>query len=1213
MRTLRKLIFINSSVFTEAEIDLNGNISFCGTNNSGKTTIERAALFFYEQYAQKLGFSSGQSFNFYLQDDNSYLIYEIQKDDFVYMLCMTKTQTPNRYRYHFIDSPYKKQYFLDENGLPCKSWMEVCHNLKVNGDIISTSGDPTQADILDILFGKCSKKEYQKYNLIYCHDYTPLAECIASIYKNDKIKNSNVLNLILGALGIGEDQRINLNQYRSAFANFKEEMRAIRYFTDPQYKVKENVSLAYQNKQRFINSRTEAFRDYRDYKARRLKIDMELQKAEFELGPLKEREDSLSEEHRALCNDFDEFSVDRKAEIESLKNSISEIKKKYQEYVDNNYSTLLERVNKKKDVEDLLRDIENWIVSYNKGYNHLVGEIDAQIENHRSQHQSIKDDVVNEILRKKETLLQKKTNLLKEYDDAREEIEVSDKEILDKLKARYKQISELLIQNKASYKAIESYSPKAGEIKSAEEQIRSKEEQKRIKQQDRDTKKAGYDKLFQDREREVAELDRKFAEDKALLAQKQESLKESLTQYQEILAEECDTFSQMLASMGLDDEKLLSLSEDTLRSFVYAVERYIYRVFFPEFEIPMFDSPSAGVQVKIGMIKAELEKTKSDQEKLSEKYSSDEESLNKKFSSLKAARKEIDDLDSEIYNIADRLKMEEKQLAALKEENIRLRADHRKELEVGIDTLEKEMAELQEQESMLGRNKLDRQKALRLNYESNLQIADAELEALPLHQQEELLRVEEEYRKKLNCLEDEKNTILQKNGIDTSLLTEKEKKRQELENELNYIKDNSQIAQSWIYFLNNEYPTLESKAHELHQKGEEYEKSASGYKEKIKQAQEAVNLISKEILQIERRKEALIKENETQVEGYIKKDFEEFVGDFDMSYAASVDRTLQNCTSSLSENLAICREANGEIVRSCLNITSLWKQDNPLGFPVVESNDYMGFIDKIYSYVIDDNYKTHVSMINHTYILHLQNICREFREIYQIGNLVQKPVNVLNNELSHVNEIISTITSIKVKLQWKPLSGLDDVLYRASEYVAAHDINSLFSTGEETERYNEFLNAIVKYMDYNSGEDRDYIGPSDLFCLMFACSERGNPEVWNSDINRLGSSGNTSLTKWIVQLTLLDIYRKAVIRSGNEDFRIHCMMDEIGTIHSENMKPLIRYANERGIFLVTAVPDNIAGEYFDTCYKVVIKKENKYSDVQLSLMHKFKTKQAAWK
>lgn len=1209
MRSLRKVIFINSAVFTEAALSLNGNISFSGTNNSGKTTIERAILFFYEQYAQKLGFSSGQGFGFYLQDENSYLIYEIEKDDFIYMLCITKTQTPNKYRYHFIDSPYKRQYFLNEKGLPCKSWMEVCHNLKVDGDIISTTGDPSQSEILDYLFGKCSKKEYQKYNLIYCYDYTPLAECIASIYKNEKIKNSNVLSLIFGSLGVGEKQKINLNQYRDAFANFKEEMKAISYFTDPQYGVKENVSLAYQEKRKFNESRTAAFRNYRDYTARRKKNVLDIQAAEMELTPLKEKESSLSVELKTRRDELEQFKEEKKAEIKALESLISDIQRKYQEFVDNDYKSMLERVSKEKTLETMLLDLENWITSFNKGYEALVGEIDVQIDKHRSQHQSLRDNVAKKILKITESLLQKKNNLMEQYSDANKKIAESDKEVLEEIEVKVKQISSQLIQNKASFEAIEAYNPKSDDIKVLEEQIRHSEEEKQIKCQNLDKQKRGYEKLQLERERAISEFEENYKENKATLAQREKSLKEAIVQYQEMLSEESDTFSQMLVRMGFDDEKLASLPEDTLKDLVYAVECYIYKVFFPELDLPLLDSPSGGIQVKIDQIKEDLERVKSDNIASEEKYLSDEEALIKRFSSLKTVKKEIDDLEAEISITDSRLKNAKKGLSLLHEENIRLREDHRKELLVSIDILEKEMSELQEQRSILSKQKAEQQEFLRMNYEKNLQAISVELNDLPRHQQEELLRVEEEYNRKLNHLEEEKNTILSQNGIDTSMLTEKVKQRQTLADELSYINDMRESAQTWNYFINQEYPTLDRRIHELYEKEEEYKKTVSVYQENVNHSQKAVNRISDEILNLEKVKNVLEKENEKQIENHIKRDYEELVGDFEISYTALNDRTLESCASSLSDNLSICREAYANIVELCSKITKHWSLQNPLNFPVVESRDYMGFIEKIYSYVIEDNYKTQVSMIDHTYILLLQNICREFRDIYQIGNLVQKPVNTLNSELSHVNEIIPTITSIKVKLQWKVLSGLDDVLYRASEYVLTHDINTLFSTGEETERYNEFLYAIATYMDYNSREDRDYIEPSDLFCLMFACSERGNPEVWDSDINRLGSSGNTSLTKWIVQLTLLDIYRKAVIKSGNEDFRIHCMMDEIGTIHSKNMKPLIRYANERGIYLVTAVPDNIAGEYFDTCYKVVIKKEHKYSDVQLSLMHKFKTKQ----
>ena len=57
MKYLNKIIFINSAdkSLKYAEVNLDGNVHFIGTQGVGKSTLLRAILFFYNADKQKLG------------------------------------------------------------------------------------------------------------------------------------------------------------------------------------------------------------------------------------------------------------------------------------------------------------------------------------------------------------------------------------------------------------------------------------------------------------------------------------------------------------------------------------------------------------------------------------------------------------------------------------------------------------------------------------------------------------------------------------------------------------------------------------------------------------------------------------------------------------------------------------------------------------------------------------------------------------------------------------------------------------------------------------------------------------------------------------------------------------------------------------------------------------------------------------------------------
>ena len=74
MRCLTKVIFINSANVPYAEIRLDGNVHFIGTQGVGKSTLLRAILFFYNGDKTKLGIpKEKKNFDdFYLPHSNSY-------------------------------------------------------------------------------------------------------------------------------------------------------------------------------------------------------------------------------------------------------------------------------------------------------------------------------------------------------------------------------------------------------------------------------------------------------------------------------------------------------------------------------------------------------------------------------------------------------------------------------------------------------------------------------------------------------------------------------------------------------------------------------------------------------------------------------------------------------------------------------------------------------------------------------------------------------------------------------------------------------------------------------------------------------------------------------------------------------------------------------------------------------------------------------------
>lgn len=110
MRYLNKIIFLNSAHIPYAEVKLDGNVHFIGTQGVGKSTLLRALLFFYNADKLRLGIpKEKKSFDaFYFPYPNSYIVYEVMRENGAYCVLALKNQ--GRVMYRFIDAPF------DSNG-----------------------------------------------------------------------------------------------------------------------------------------------------------------------------------------------------------------------------------------------------------------------------------------------------------------------------------------------------------------------------------------------------------------------------------------------------------------------------------------------------------------------------------------------------------------------------------------------------------------------------------------------------------------------------------------------------------------------------------------------------------------------------------------------------------------------------------------------------------------------------------------------------------------------------------------------------------------------------------------------------------------------------------------------------------------------------------------------------------------------------------------
>lgn len=108
---------INGHIEGVIELALDGHTNICGTNASGKTTLQRLIPVFYGELPNNVVPKTRKKFDqFYLPHGNSYLIYEYRREAGTLCHVVLTGRKGEGVSYRFVNAPYSAALYLDEQG-----------------------------------------------------------------------------------------------------------------------------------------------------------------------------------------------------------------------------------------------------------------------------------------------------------------------------------------------------------------------------------------------------------------------------------------------------------------------------------------------------------------------------------------------------------------------------------------------------------------------------------------------------------------------------------------------------------------------------------------------------------------------------------------------------------------------------------------------------------------------------------------------------------------------------------------------------------------------------------------------------------------------------------------------------------------------------------------------------------------------------------------
>ena len=1185
MKYLNKIIFINSANIPYAEISVDGNVHFTGTQGVGKSTVLRALLFFYNADKHRLGIQSGQkSFDeFYFRQSNSYIIYEVMRDNGAYTVLISRYQ--GRASWRFIDAPYQRMWFIDEDKKVFSDWVKIRERIDKNVTVSARIDSGIM--FKDIIFGNVNDLKYTRYALVKSSHYQNIPRSIQNVFLNTKLDADFVKDTIIQSMA-DEEFPIDLQTYRRLVMGFEREYDEIdcwfQQTRDGKFPVRHQaLSIAEQGRKivafdqqlvdawrmlNFVVGESENKIPLLEAKSAEYKEEIDkYKKREKELvGEFEKEKDSLNQKLGGKQSKLREISQKRK-EFEGVK-----IKDKLQ-LSRQEGSLKIEQSEKQALSDNLLKAYS----SIKEKYSIAQGKLDNV--------RQAFDNAQKEMLYKFKYELQSK----REKQDA---IRAKERKQLIDSSAVWRRESDerlqllLVEQSKADndLKELRNWHPKHEQIKAVKQNIRQLDVIEKENAAYRVSVESQMDKL-------QAEYDMEAAELKHILIQKQESINRECGVIREQLEKVNGILSQLEGSLynwlndnvdgwentigkiidedrvlyatGLDP--LLENSSDCLFGIKLNLDNIESICSTPDYYKSQKKNYEEHLRKNANLLNQLQKEYDEDISKLSKKYTSLLNPLRQDKTRLSVEAGQIPTKRQNYQNEQHKLELEEQEIIE-KEAEVRRRIFNEALLSVQKEKDEREKFEAKNAKAL---------KDLDAEFNKAIKVLNAELSNYEQLQKVKARARDEEYAMQKRQLEKQEKAELSGKGVDVNLLGQYKKELDRIDSLLKQIEAERPIVIKYMDAEENLFskePEIRKELKEIERQllevRKRYDEKRARIENKRTDKENSLKLLQNELV---KRRDGLnlyhqVVENEHIIPA-------NFIAD---NKTIQTEQTIQQLLSQLRGSVNQKRESIDRLKDFVVSFNRNFKPQNAFHFntmPVTDS-DYLQIAADLQDFMDNNKIEDFRQRTSEHYKDILGRISSEIGALMKRRSDVDKVILDINKDFVEKN-FAGVIRSIELRAN-ESSDKLMHLLMSIHDYTA----ENLFSIGELNLFSNDNRDEVnLKVVDYlkrlshqlQNEPNRQKVSLGDAFRLQFRVRENDNDTNWVERINIVGSDGTDILVKAMVNIMLINVFKKKAAKKSG-DFIVHCMMDEIGRLHPNNIKGILQFANSRNIYLINSSP-----------------------------------------
>ena len=1188
MRYLNKIIFINSAHVPYAEIKLDGNVHFIGTQGVGKSTLLRSILFFYNVDKSKLGIKTqaGQKGydEFYLPHQNSYIIYEVCRETgkFFVMTFLSHGRTAFR----IVDCAYDKRFFVEEDGSVRYEWGRISEQIGTR--VFKSNIIRGYEEFRDIIYGNSQQvtKELRRFSLMESTKYRQVPLTIQNIFLNQSLESRVIKDTIIDSMDFASDN-IDLNRYREELKSFRQQYEDIWKW----YKVEKNGKVKVK-----IDAET-VIEKYTDYEyVRKLiselcgQLNYAMERDTNLLPQLAEQETScgqeLSRQKRLLGEENDKFTKERdglKGSEAILDEFLKKVKEKHQHYTEIGIEKIIERISKEGELkiqQQSLSHQEETLTNKNQSviskYDTLILDVENQLRAYKIQCQQFINEIDSQHLQAESRL---QTETTEQTETIRGQYEQKLKENQTQLDETLQTKSDLILQQQR----VKQSNPYQEEMDEQERRLKELNDIKLKLFQESSGKQQEIDRILNETaiqrkdlenacEKEVAAIENEIKQINAEIEKVTDMLSRQKGSLIEWLGENVNGWEKNIGRV-LDEDAVLyntSLnpqfvgSSDSIYGVKVETDNIEKTIKTPE----ELNAQKALMEQKIDELNKKIALRK-------QQFEDDIAELERKPSArLKQLRMEKMNVDAEYNQIPRRIKLLQKEQSASMESLTKWRNTELEKLQTKIGETEKEIEAIGKQGKLLTDQRDKELENVRKTFERQKKELKDASDQQKAEVNAELKSKEQNAAQHKGELLAQMDAELKGLGVDVNQLATIRQQLQKTSDELKYIEDHRPVFISWQNDT-REYFDLEQKKKDerklIRQKIDELQ---GKFQKRKQQYDEKIGMLSADLRKLQDEQKKL---NEA-----ISK-VRAFMGNPtcppELPSAKGIEtiKPLADILEELRDYISTQQQKFEDFKQAVIRFKGNFSAQNTFNFRTEfnTDSDYTEFAAELNEFISNNKIEQYRVRTSRQYATIIKRIAKDVSDLSQHKSDIERTILDINRDFRE-NNFVGVIKEIELRAM-ESNDRLMQQLLNIKHFDDEHgyDIGqlNLFTSEDNLNRTNEqavkLLMTLIEMMD--AEQKRDTITLSDTFKLEFKVKENDNDTNWVEKLSNVGSDGTDILVKAMVNIMLINVFKRKISRKFG-DFKLHCMMDEIGKLHPNNVEGILDFASKRNIFLINSSP-----------------------------------------